>query len=96
MFIEAALLPRNLLNEGNQIHNFILYLWDFFRDLFYNGSGSGSAKAKVTVPTIPVSVQQQCHCGAVENKQRDLYISKKKANDSYSVFTAVMKLVQIN
>jgi hypothetical protein len=25
MLIEAALLSRNLLNEGNQIHNFIRY-----------------------------------------------------------------------
>ncbi len=24
MLIEAALLPRNVLNEGNQIHNFTL------------------------------------------------------------------------
>jgi hypothetical protein len=26
ILIEAALLPRNLLNEGNQFHNFILCL----------------------------------------------------------------------
>jgi len=32
MLIEAALLPRNLFNEGNQIHSFILWelLWFHF------------------------------------------------------------------
>jgi hypothetical protein len=30
MLIEAALLPRNVLNEGNQILNFILCLLELF------------------------------------------------------------------
>jgi hypothetical protein len=38
MLIEAALLPRNLLNEGNQIHNFC----------------DSILLQKVPVPTIPV------------------------------------------
>jgi hypothetical protein len=55
MLIEAALLPRNLLKEGNQIHNFILYLWELLwfnfitvpvAELYVINCGSGSAKAK--------------------------------------------------
>jgi hypothetical protein len=94
--LEAALLPRNLLNEGNQIpvHNLYciceIFLWFHFITV------PVPLRQKVTVPTVPVPVPQHCHCGAVENKQRDMYISKKRATGSYSVFTAVMKLVQIN
>ncbi len=47
MLIEAALLPRNLLSEGNQICNFIgTVSVKTFVIPFYYGSGSGSAKAK--------------------------------------------------
>jgi hypothetical protein len=53
---------KNMLNEGNQIHNFISSSGsgtvinygsgsDF---LTSSGSGSGSTSQKVTVPTVPV------------------------------------------
>jgi hypothetical protein len=54
---------EKMLNEGNQIHNFILCLFvRTFVILFYYGSGSdfltsygsGSTRQKVTVPTVPV------------------------------------------
>ncbi len=47
---------KNILNEGDQIHNFISS----------SGSGtvinysSGSTSQKVTVPTVPVPVPQHC------------------------------------
>ena len=53
---------QNMLNEGNQIHNFvassgsgsvIYYGSDFLTSY---GSGSGSTSQKVTVPTVPVPV----------------------------------------
>jgi hypothetical protein len=42
MLIEAALLPRNVLNEINQIHNFTLCLRTLVIPFYY---GFGSAKA---------------------------------------------------
>jgi hypothetical protein len=56
-----------MLNEGNQIHNFISSSGsgtvinygsgsDF---LTSSGSGSGSTSQKVTVPTVPVPVPQR-------------------------------------
>jgi len=59
-----------MLNEGNQIHNFIYSSGsgtvinygsgsDFFTS-FGTGSGSGSTRQKVTVPTVPVPVPQHC------------------------------------
>jgi len=44
MLKEAALLSRNLLKQGNQIHSFILCLWELL--WLHYGSGSRSAKAK--------------------------------------------------
>jgi hypothetical protein len=59
-----------MLNEGNQIHNFISSYGsgtiinygsgsDFLTSYGY-GSGSGSTSQKVTVPTVPVP--QRCLC----------------------------------
>jgi hypothetical protein len=41
-----------MLNEGNQIHNFISSSGS--GTVFNYGSGSGSTRQKVTVPTVPV------------------------------------------
>ncbi len=53
-----------MLNEGNQIHNFIsssgsgtVITYGFGFD-FLTSSGSGTASQKVTVPTVPVP--QRC------------------------------------
>jgi hypothetical protein len=43
-----------MLNEGNQIHNFISSSGSDFLTSY--GSGSGSIRQKVTVPTVPVPV----------------------------------------
>jgi hypothetical protein len=59
-----------MLNEGNQIHDFIFSSGsgtvinygsssDF---LMSYGSGSGSTRQKVTVPTVPVPVTVPQHC----------------------------------
>jgi hypothetical protein len=57
---------KKMLNEGNQIHNFISSSGsgtvinygsgsDFIESYRYgSGSGSGSTSQKVTVPTVPV------------------------------------------
>jgi len=61
-----------MLNEGNQIHNFISSSGsgtviisgsgsDFLTN-YVSGSGSGSTSQKVTVPTVPVPVPVQQHC----------------------------------
>jgi hypothetical protein len=60
---------KKLLNEGNQIHNFISssgsgtiisYGSGFGSDFLTSyGSGSDSTSQKVTVPTIPVPVPQR-------------------------------------
>jgi hypothetical protein len=52
---------EKMLNEGNQIQNFISSSGCDFN----NGSGSGSTSQKVTVPTVPtvpvpVPVPQRC------------------------------------
>ncbi len=60
---------KKMLNEGNQIHNYIFGSGsgivinygsgsDFLTSY---GSGSGSARQKVTVPTVPVSVPVPQH-----------------------------------
>ncbi len=59
-----------MLNEGNQIHNFlsssgsgtvINYGSGSSSDFLTSyGSGSGSTSQKVTVPTVPVPVPQRC------------------------------------
>jgi hypothetical protein len=59
-----------MLNEGNQIHNFlsssgsgtvINYSSGSGSDFSTSyGSGSGSTSQKVTVPTVPVAVPQHC------------------------------------
>ncbi len=46
---------EKMLNEGNQIHNFISSSGPGTVD-----SGSGSTSQKVTVPTVPVPVPQRC------------------------------------
>ncbi len=88
MLIEAALLPRNIissfnmrmmLNEGNQIHNFILCLWELLWFHFITvpdpGSGSdflaryGSASQKVTVPTVPVPQRCLPGCWQILNRK---------------------------
>jgi hypothetical protein len=57
-----------MLNEGNQIHNFISSSGsgtainhesgsDFLTSYGY---GSGSTRQKVTVPTVPVPIPQHC------------------------------------
>jgi hypothetical protein len=59
-----------MLNEGNQINNFISssgsgtvinYGSDSGSDFLKSyGSGSGSTRQKVTVPTVSVPVPQHC------------------------------------
>ncbi len=59
---------KKMLNEGNQLHNFISRSGS--RTVINNGSGSdfltsyssgsGSTSQKVTVPTVPVPVLQRC------------------------------------
>ncbi len=51
MIGEAALLPRNLLNVGNHIHNFTAAVRTFV-------TVPVSLRQEVTVPTV--SVPQQC------------------------------------
>jgi hypothetical protein len=46
-----------MLNEGNQIHNFIFSSGS--GTVINYGSGSGSTSQKVTVPTVPVLVLQR-------------------------------------
>ena len=63
---------KKMLNEGNQIHNFMSSSGsgsvinygscsDFFTS-YSSGSGSGSKSQKVTVPTVPVPVPVTQHC----------------------------------
>ncbi len=47
-----------MLNEGNQIHNFIFSSGSGTVINYGYGSGSGSTSQKVTVPTVPVPVPQ--------------------------------------
>jgi hypothetical protein len=47
-----------MLNEGNQIHNFISSSGS--GTVIHYGSGSGSTRQKVTVPTVPVPVPKRC------------------------------------
>jgi hypothetical protein len=60
---------KKILDEGNQIHNFISSSGsgtvinygsgsDFLTS-YGSGSGSGSTNQKVTVPTVPVPVPQR-------------------------------------
>ncbi len=57
---------KKILNEGNQIHNFISRSGSGTVINYGSGSdfltnyGSGSTRQKVTVPTVPVPVQQHC------------------------------------
>jgi hypothetical protein len=61
---------KKILDEGNQIHNFISSSGsgtvinygsgsDFLTS-YGSSSGSGSTSQKVTVPTVPVPVPQHC------------------------------------
>jgi hypothetical protein len=60
---------KKMLNEGNQIHNFIYSSGSGTVINFYgsgsdiltsSGSGPGSTRQKVTVPTVPVPVPEHC------------------------------------
>jgi hypothetical protein len=50
-----------MLNEGNQIHNFISSSGS--GSDFLTSYGSGSISQKVTVPMVPVPVPQRCKVG---------------------------------
>jgi hypothetical protein len=50
-----------MLNEGNQINNFIFTSGSDFLTSYGFGSGSGSTRQKVTVPTVPVPVPVPQH-----------------------------------
>ena len=51
---------KKLLNEGNQIHNFISSSGSDFLTSYRSGSGSTSQNVTVpTVPTVPVPVPQR-------------------------------------
>ncbi len=63
-------MNAKILNEGNQIHNFILCIWEHFchnillrlrtcGSDFLTSYGPGSTQQEVTVPTVPVPVPQQ-------------------------------------
>jgi hypothetical protein len=58
-----------MLNEGNQIHNFISSSGS--GSDFLTSYGSGSTRHKVTVPTVPVP--QHCFAG-----QKLYFLCKKK------------------
>ncbi len=49
---------KKMLNEGNEIHNFISS--SGFRTIIKYVSGSDSTCQKFTVPRIPVPVPQRC------------------------------------
>jgi hypothetical protein len=65
-----------MLNEGNQIHNFIsssgsgtIINYGSGSDFLTSyGSGSGSTRQKNTVPTVPVPVPQHWNLGQVDPK----------------------------
>jgi hypothetical protein len=57
---------KKILNEGNQIHNFIyssgsgtVISYGYGSD-FLTSFGSSSTSQTVTVPTVPVTVPQRC------------------------------------
>ncbi len=62
--IHCKMWKKKMLNEGNQIHNFIsssgsgtvIYYGSGSGSDFLTSSGSGSTRQKVTVPTVPVPV----------------------------------------
>jgi hypothetical protein len=56
---------KKMLNEVNQIHNFISSSGSDF--LMSCGSSSGSTRQKVTVPTVPV--QQHCWNAGIPNRE---------------------------
>jgi hypothetical protein len=87
--IYCKMWKKKMLNEGNQIHNFISRsgsgtvinygsgsVSDFLTS-YGSGSGSSSTRQKVTVPTVPVLVPQHC-------KKQPISVSKSRfpANDS--------------
>jgi hypothetical protein len=59
---------KKMLNEGNQIHNFmsssgsgtVINYGSGSGSDFLTSYGSGSTSQKVTVPTVPVPVPQHC------------------------------------
>jgi hypothetical protein len=79
---------KKMLNEGNQIHNFMSSSGsgsvinnssgsDFLTS-YSSGSGSGSKSQKVTVPTVPVPVPvlQHCYYGTTNCKSPLGYVKK--------------------
>jgi hypothetical protein len=68
-----------MLNEVNQIHNFISCSGSGTvinygsgsgsNFLMSCGSGSGSTRQKVTVPTVPVPVPQHCWNAGIPNRE---------------------------
>jgi hypothetical protein len=63
---------KKMLNEGNQIHNYISTSGSAYGSgsgsdfLTSSGSGSGSTSQKVTVPTIPVPQRWFKRCLSIE------------------------------
>jgi hypothetical protein len=68
-----------MLNEGNQIHNFISSCGSGTVINYGSGSdfllsyGYGSTSQKVTVPTVPVP--QRCMCGTVPSRTVPRYMN---------------------
>ncbi len=64
--IYCKMWKKKMINEGNQIHNFISSSGSGTVINYGSGSdfltsyGSGSTRQKVTVPTVPVPVPQHC------------------------------------
>jgi hypothetical protein len=63
MIIDAAFLPRNLLKNGNQIHNFILCLQSMRTFVIPFSYGTVKTvpvplRQEVTVPMVPIPVSQ--------------------------------------
>ncbi len=74
---------KKMLNEGNQIYNFIsssgsgtvINYGSSSGSDFLTSYGSGTTSEKVTVPTVPVPVPQHCLLPCTVLHLRDSYIS---------------------
>jgi hypothetical protein len=70
-FKNLTILTQKILNEGNEIHNFISSSGSGTVINYGSGSdfltsyGSGSTRKKVTVPTVPVPDPVPQHCSQV-------------------------------
>jgi hypothetical protein len=77
------MLMKKILNEGNEIHNFIsssgsgtVINYGSGSDFLTSngsGSGSGSTRQKVTVPAVPVPVPQ--HWPHIQSKSASTWIA---------------------